>query len=117
MKNEKINKLVLDKVASYELTQPRKGIFDYYNKVMFQTPLLEKDERPSNQYKMRYIKTLQNQIDEKKKEKINKKKAEIKKEKKELNEYNKIAILLLSFKINQLSFFNNIFMDIFFFNF
>ena len=24
MKNEKINKLVLDKVASYELTQPRK---------------------------------------------------------------------------------------------
>ena len=90
MKNEKINKLVLDKVTSYELTQPRKEIFDYYNKVMFQTPLLEKDERPSNQYKMRYIKTLQNQIDEKKKEKINKKKAEIKKEKKELNEYNKI---------------------------
>jgi hypothetical protein len=90
MKNEKINKLVLSNVTSYELNEPRKEIFDYYNKVMFQTPLLEKDERPSNQYKMRYIKTLQNQIDEKKKEKINKKKAEIKKEKKELNEYNKI---------------------------
>ena len=83
MKNEKINKLVLSNVTSYELNEPRKEIFDYYNKVMFQTPLLEKDERPSNQYKMRYIKTLQNQIDEKKKEKINKKKAEIKKEKKE----------------------------------
>ncbi len=40
---------------------------------MFQKSLLEKDERPSHQYKMRYIKTLQNQIDEKK-EKINKKK-------------------------------------------
>ena len=90
MKNEKINKLVLDKVASYELTQPRKEIFDYYNKVMFQTPLLEKDSRPSHEYKMRYIKTLQNQIDEKKKEKINKKLSEQKKEKKELYEYDKI---------------------------
>ena len=90
MKNEKINKLVLDKVASYELTQPRKEIFDYYNKVMFQTPLLEKDSHPSKEYKMRYIKTLQNQIDEKKKEKINKKLSEQKKEKKELYEYDKI---------------------------
>ena len=90
MKNEKINKLVLDNMTSYELTHPRKEIFDYYNKVMFQTPLLEKDTRPSQQYKMRYIKTLQNQIDEKKKEKINKKMSEQKKEKKELYEYDKI---------------------------
>jgi hypothetical protein len=90
MKNEKINKLVLDNMTSYELTHPRKEIFDYYNKVMFQTPLLEKDTRPSHQYKMRYIKTLQNQIDEKKKEKINKKMSEQKKEKKELYEYDKI---------------------------
>ena len=90
MKNEKINKLVLDNMTSYELTHPRKEIFDYYNKVMFQTPLLEKDTRPSHQYKMRYIKTLQNQIDEKKKEKIDKKRSEQKKEKKELYEYDKI---------------------------
>ena len=90
MKNEKINKLVLDNMTSYELTHPRKEIFDYYNKVMFQTPLLEKDTRPSQKYKMRYIKTLQSQIDEKKKEKIDKKRSEQKKEKKELYEYDKI---------------------------
>ena len=39
-RNEKINKLMLDNISSYKFTQPRKEINDYYNKVMYQTPLL-----------------------------------------------------------------------------
>ena len=55
---------MLDNISSYKFTQPRKEINDYYNKVMYQTPLLEKDTHPSNQYKMRYLKTLQKEMDE-----------------------------------------------------
>ena len=53
-RNENINQLMLQNISSYKLTEPRKEISDYYNKVMYQTPLLEKDTRPSNKYKMKY---------------------------------------------------------------
>ena len=91
-RNEKINKLVIKNISSYNLSQPRKEINDYYNKVMFQAPLLEKDYRPSNKYKMKYIETLQKQIDEDKKLKLNKKKEEQKKEKTEINKYNELFL-------------------------
>ena len=69
-KNEKRNKLILNNISSFDFSQPRKGIKDYYNKVMFQTPILEKDSRPSIEYKLKYIETLKEQIRE---NKINKK--------------------------------------------
>ena len=90
-RNEKINKLMLDNISSYKITQPRKEINDYYNKVMYQTPLLEKDTHPSNQYKMRYLKTLQKEMDESIKLKKLRKKEEQKKEKEELNKYNELV--------------------------
>ena len=90
-RNESINQLILQNISSYKLTEPRKEISDYYNKVMYQTPLLEKDTRPSNKYKMKYLKTLQKEIDESYKLKKLKKKEEQKKEKEELNKYYKLV--------------------------
>ena len=90
-RNEKINKLMLDNISSYKFTQPRKEINDYYNKVMYQTPLLEKDTHPSYKYKMRYLKTLQKEMDESIKLKKLRKKEEQKKEKEELNKYNELV--------------------------
>ena len=91
-KNENRNNLVLNKISSYNLTQPRKEIIDYYDKVMFQVPLLEKDSHPSAKFKLKYLETLQKQIDETKQLKHNIKKAEQKKEKEELRKYNELTL-------------------------
>ena len=91
-RNENINKIILDNIQSYDFTQPRKEIRDYYNKVMFQTPLLERDSRPDNKYKTKYIETLQKQIEEKNRLKNNLKKEEQKKEKEELKKYNELSL-------------------------
>lgn len=95
-KNEKRNKLILNNISSFDFSQPRKGIKDYYNKVMFQTPILEKDSRPSIEYKLKYIETLKEQIRENKINKKNKKKEENIKEMNELNKYNEML-----FKYNE----------------
>jgi len=91
-RNENVNKIILNNVQSYDFTQPRKEIRDYYNKVMFQTPLLERDSRPDNKYKTKYIETLQKQIEENKRLKNNLKKEEQKKEKEELKKYNELLL-------------------------
>ena len=95
-KNEKRNELILNNSNLYDISRPRKEIIDYYNKVMLQTPILEKDTRPSENYKMRYIETLQRQIDEKNKKKLNQKIFEQKKETEGLNKQNE-----LWFKFNE----------------
>ena len=100
-RNERINNLVLKNINSYLFTQPRKEINDYYNKVMFQTPILERDVRPSNKYKIQYMETLQKQIDENKKFKNNQKKIEQNKEKEELNKYNELILKIDADKKHQ----------------
>jgi hypothetical protein len=95
-KNEKRNELILNNSNLYDISRPRKEIIDYYNKVMLQTPILEKDTRPSENYKMKYIETLQKQIDEKNKKKLNQKIFEQKKETEGLNKQNE-----LWFKFNE----------------
>ena len=92
----KRNKLILNNISSFDYSKPRKGISDYYNKVMFQTPILEKDSRPSIEYKLKYIETLKEQIRENKINKKNKKKEENIKEMNELNKYNEML-----FKYNE----------------
>ena len=89
-KNEKRNKLILKNISSYEITNQRKEINDYYNKVMFQTPILEKDTRPSDEFKKNYKEMLEKQINENNKKKKNKKNAEQNKEIKDLKKYKEI---------------------------
>ena len=93
-KNERRNKLLLKNISSKDITNPRKEINDYYNKVMFQTPLLEKDSRPSDEFKKKYQETLEKQINENNKIKKNKKNAEQNKEIKELNKYKEILKII-----------------------
>ena len=86
--NEKLNKAMIDNINLYNVNKPRKAIKDYYKKVQYQIPILEKKFGPSTNYKAKYIETLKKQMDDKEKEKEKLKKTQIKTEIEENKKYN-----------------------------
>ena len=74
----------------YKIDQPRKAIKDYFNKCIYQVPVLEEEYHIDPQYKKEYNKELKKQIEENRNNKKKKKDEEIKEEKmanKEMNDY------------------------------
>ena len=74
----------------YQIDKPRKAINDYYNKCIYQVPVLEEEYHVDPEYKKEVNKELKKQIEEKKNNKRKKKDEEIKEEKdanKKMNEY------------------------------
>ena len=78
--NEYLNNTMIDNINSYRIDKPRKAVNDYYEKVQYQIPILEKKFGPSNKYKIKYIETLKKQMSDKAKEKDDIKKLKIKTE-------------------------------------
>ena len=79
---------MIDNINLYNVNKPRKAIKDYYKKVQYQIPILEKKFGPSANYKAKYIETLKKQMDDKEKEKEKMKKTQIKTEIEENKKYN-----------------------------
>ena len=74
----------------FKIDQPRKAIKDYFNKCLYQVPILEEEYHVDPQYKKEYNMELKKQIEENKIKKKKKKDEEIKEEKianKEMNDY------------------------------
>ena len=74
----------------YEIDKPRKAINDYYNKCLYQVPVLEEEYHVDPEYKKEVNKDIKKQIEENQKNKKKKKDEEIKEEKaanKKLNDY------------------------------
>ena len=85
--NEKLNKALINNIDSYEYHNPRKAINDYYKNVQYQIPLLEKNERPSDRYKIKYIEALKKQMSDREKEKKENRRLRIKTEIEENRKY------------------------------
>lgn len=65
-KYDNINNYIKNNKSMYNFHQPRKAIYDYYEKNQFDIPLLENYFRPCERYKKKYLETLRNQIFQKK---------------------------------------------------
>ena len=88
--NEYLNNTMIDNINSYRIDKPRRAIYDYYENVQFQIPILEKKFGPSNKYKIKYMEALKKQISDKAKEEDKNRKFKIKneiEENKKLSEY------------------------------
>ena len=85
--NEFLNNSMIDNISLYKVNKPRKAVNDYYKKVQYQIPILEKSHAPSTNYKNKYIETLKKQIDDKEREKNKMRKLKIKKEMEENKKY------------------------------
>ena len=67
--NEFLNNSMIENIKLYNVNKPRKAVKDYYKKVQYQIPILEKSLEPSDKYKSNFIETLKNQINDKAREK------------------------------------------------
>ena len=74
----------------YKIDEPRKAINDYYNKCLYQVPVLEEEYHVDPEYKKEFNKELKKQIEDNKNNKKKKKNDEINEEQianKKLNDY------------------------------
>ena len=85
--NEKLNNSMIDNINLYNVNKPRKAILDYYKKVQYQIPILEKKFGPSASYKSKFMETLKKQIDDKEKEREKMKKIRVRTEMEENKKY------------------------------
>ena len=67
-------KLIDQNRSMYNIDQPRKAVEDYYNKVQYDVPLLEPENKLSEDYKRNFVNDLKRQIELKKKKAVEDKK-------------------------------------------
>ena len=100
-KNEKLNLSMINNINLYKGNVPRKEIKDYYNKVQYQIPILEKKFGPSEKYRLNYIETLKKQINDKEMKKKKDNKSRIKTENEENMKFRDFMAKLKEDEYNQ----------------